>query len=649
MEAWHLWHLATRLVIAVAVVAWGWGSAPVQQLLTGIAGAWLLIGALRPRGLLTMLGDVLAVSVLQFFSPLWLPLGAWVVVAHRSYARSAAALLIPVLVVRSWVVDSSFVGWALVFSVVWLSLAHLLALRDSEEYEPLLPLPDDLREQWEQEREAHRQLRFQYQQLAGAHRELSAQRHLERTRLQILRSAIGATSLEEVAQHLGITLREHLDAMDGAIWIVEAHEPRQMKLAYTTVEDLPKYLEVDRAKEQVYAALPTVQAQVWNIQDEEGVVGFVAVYHWKSREAAAQSTERFQQLREVVALALRFAIQRQVLLQESRILGALYEIGRLFLVSQSVEDSAQQFVQVVSELVHAPFVTLYLYSPETGRMEETAAVGYPIRLKEVREGREREIVEWVVVNARPLYLPQVSVESGLWQYTSARQFASLVGVPLFIREQVGGVLLAAHSIPHYFTEHHVDQLAIAASQFAQVVERMHLTRSVGLLALTDGLTGVFNRRYMEIRLEEEIRRCQRSAGRFCIILIDVDHFKQINDTLGHATGDVVLQEVSRRVKESIRETDMLFRYGGEEFLVMLPETVLAQAMNVAQRVRQAVQERPFRTADGLKTFNVTLSAGVAEYPTHGAEKTALLDAADQALYRAKQSGRNRVEVLPAAA
>lgn len=158
------------------------------------------------------------------------------------------------------------------------------------------------------------------------------------------------------------------------------------------------------------------------------------------------------------------------------------------------------------------------------------------------------------------------------------------------------------------------------------------------LAITDQLTGIANRRRLVDVLEAEIRRAERMHTVFALVVFDLDHFKKINDTYGHGQGDETLQLVSTRVNELIRATDIVGRWGGEEFLMILPGTNAAGAFLLSNRVREAVAGHRFSAG-----FSVTLSFGITEYLESDTLDT-LVDRADRALYRAKQKGRNRVEI-----
>ncbi len=163
------------------------------------------------------------------------------------------------------------------------------------------------------------------------------------------------------------------------------------------------------------------------------------------------------------------------------------------------------------------------------------------------------------------------------------------------------------------------------------------------LSNTDHLTGLFNRRFLMECLDKEVQRARRKDGQVALLLLDIDHFKRVNDTHGHLQGDVVLQKVALHIQKELRSYDIAARYGGEEFVAVLPDTSLKEAFNVADRIRLSVQGMHF--AGSLSNERVTVSLGVALFPALGIDDTdGLLRTADEALYLAKERGRNRVVV-----
>jgi diguanylate cyclase (GGDEF)-like protein len=188
------------------------------------------------------------------------------------------------------------------------------------------------------------------------------------------------------------------------------------------------------------------------------------------------------------------------------------------------------------------------------------------------------------------------------------------------------------------------RLAACAKVRWHVDELLDEVQKLGELSLTDALTGVPNRRSFQDRLRDEFRRAQRYDDPLALVLLDIDHFKVINDTFGHPEGDVVLRGVADRLKHCTRETDFIARYGGEEFALLLPKTQLGGALTVAERVRSdlaSVEVRPQR--------NVTASLGIAIFPSAAiTDADALVRTADDALYEAKRAGRNKVALSPTA-
>jgi len=161
-------------------------------------------------------------------------------------------------------------------------------------------------------------------------------------------------------------------------------------------------------------------------------------------------------------------------------------------------------------------------------------------------------------------------------------------------------------------------------------------------AITDALTGLYNRRYMESHLATLAEQASARSKPLALMMIDIDYFKSINDGHGHDAGDDVLREFAVRIRKSIRGIDLACRYGGEEFVVVMPETDLGVAGMVAERIRRAIASNPFSVSSGQSRLDVTISIGLATLDAKGEQIADVLKRADQALYRAKRDGRNRV-------
>ena len=179
-----------------------------------------------------------------------------------------------------------------------------------------------------------------------------------------------------------------------------------------------------------------------------------------------------------------------------------------------------------------------------------------------------------------------------------------------------------------------------AGQAGIAVDNVMLHREAQRLSITDALTGLWNFRYLSMSLAREIERASRFDRQLAVLMLDLDRFKDVNDTHGHARGDAVLRELAARITEQVREVDTLARYGGEEFVLVLPETTIEGATMLAERICVAVRREPFGDT-GDEPLRITVSVGVAAFPEHGGSPATLMRAADEALYAAKRAGRDR--------
>ncbi|MBI4352832.1 MAG: GGDEF domain-containing protein [Candidatus Omnitrophica bacterium] len=189
-------------------------------------------------------------------------------------------------------------------------------------------------------------------------------------------------------------------------------------------------------------------------------------------------------------------------------------------------------------------------------------------------------------------------------------------------------------------------LSILLERFVFEVQRIRFYERIENLAITDGLTGVYVRRHLAERMEGEVNRCKRFGFKFSFLMVDIDHFKNFNDSYGHLVGDVVLRQAAELVKKSVREVDLVGRYGGEEFGVILVETDESGALFVAERIRRTIAERCFKAYG--EDLTVTVSIGCATFSERLGDAPLIVEAADSALYQAKRQGRNGVCVYSTA-
>lgn len=237
---------------------------------------------------------------------------------------------------------------------------------------------------------------------------------------------------------------------------------------------------------------------------------------------------------------------------------------------------------------------------------------------------------------QPVILPD-TLSIADWELPWARSYA---GAPITVRERLVGFINLYSLEPDFYNPDLVSRLQIFANQAAIAIENANLYAEVQRLATLDALTNVYNRRSLFDLGEREFERSRRYQLPLSAILLDIDHFKKVNDTYGHTVGDAVLAGIASAINRNIREIDVFGRYGGEEFVILLAQSDIPSAREVAERLRTLVADLSFNS-DG-ETLSVTISLGIACITADVPSLSALIDRADQAMYAAKQAGRNRV-------
>jgi two-component system cell cycle response regulator len=218
---------------------------------------------------------------------------------------------------------------------------------------------------------------------------------------------------------------------------------------------------------------------------------------------------------------------------------------------------------------------------------------------------------------------------------------SLIILPLVVRDTAIGTIALAATRRDAFGSNVRPTLTVLANQLAVALSNAASVKRLEELATTDGLTGCFNKRYFNEQLRAKLHAAERFERKLSLVMADIDHFKAVNDTYGHAVGDAVIRELGAILMRLKRETDVVARFGGEEFCVLCEETGTEGALLLAERLREELAATVFETE--LGKLQVTCSLGVATYPEHAKTRESLFEGADRALYRAKHAGRNRVE------
>ena len=217
-----------------------------------------------------------------------------------------------------------------------------------------------------------------------------------------------------------------------------------------------------------------------------------------------------------------------------------------------------------------------------------------------------------------------------------------IAVPMCLAGEIVGVLVIHMRAPRVLERSEIRVLQTLANQAVIAIENAAAYEQTKQLATTDSVTGVANHRELEAYLERELQRARKTRESLALIICDLDHFKEINDTVGHPAGDAVLRHLTRQILvPAVRPKDLVARYGGDEFVLVLRGADSRAALAVAERVRRTVANQAVML-DGKVVSNLSLSLGIAVFPRDGETREALVQAADQALYVAKRTGRNRV-------
>ena len=315
---------------------------------------------------------------------------------------------------------------------------------------------------------------------------------------------------------------------------------------------------------------------------------------------------------------------------------AIRRVGETLRSTHDMTRIRQSIVETAADAIGADAAILWTYTRTRQELAPAQTRGLDASdIPPVRVGTG--VVGSAADNSTTVILPSDS--AWLQRAPGEPDFPVVIATPLFTQDRVAGVL-ANYRRETPFSDGDLETVRFLAEQGGAAIENVMLHEDTRRLSLTDGLTGVYNRRYLQMQARQTFATATRFGRQFSVVMLDLDRFKIVNDSYGHKRGDAVLIEFARRVDGTLREVDTFVRYGGEEFVCLLSETGLHGAMAAAQKIIEAVRSESFGGPDE-ESVHITVSAGVATYPDHGRTFTEVLEAADRALYAAKQEGRDR--------
>jgi len=321
-------------------------------------------------------------------------------------------------------------------------------------------------------------------------------------------------------------------------------------------------------------------------------------------------------------------------------LTAVFELGKEIVSTLNADRVLTLALEQATRLLGCETCSLMLLDAARQHLTILKAVGLPEGVAEkVRIPMGVGIAGKVAKLAQPILMKDVEKEGAISKSRDHYRTRSCLSVPLVYRGDAIGVLNVNNKKDDaLFTQGDLNLLTLLANQVAIAIENARLHSQVEQLAVTDGLTGLYNRTFFVGELRDEFERARRNEGMFSVVICDIDHFKRVNDRWGHAVGDRVLVAFARVLKSAVRDHDVVARYGGEEFIILLRGAPSRIARVVAERLR-ASTEACTVDVEGLR---VTASFGVASLTERYTREEELVASADEQLYRAKESGRNRV-------
>lgn len=326
---------------------------------------------------------------------------------------------------------------------------------------------------------------------------------------------------------------------------------------------------------------------------------------------------------------------------------ALYRIG----IQLSSAERSQKIFEIIltsaMELVNAPAGSIAIMDEKSGMLRLVLARGFSQKF--ISESatwviKPRGLTAAVLDSYKPTIIPDITKEATFSINPSLidEGVKSIAGIPLHYAGKNVGILYLNDFSPREFTEREVSILRLMATQAALAIEKMRLLEKVEQLAITDELTQIYNHRYFNNALSNEIYRAKRYKHPLSLVIIDIDNFKNYNDLYGHIYGNFILVVLADIFRRSVRPTDIVARYGGEEFAIILPETNKDTAVIFAERIRKEVADscRPEKNMQIMS--GVTVSLGIAAFNTDADNEEDLVKRADEAMYEAKKTGKNRV-------
>ncbi|HZR45309.1 MAG TPA: diguanylate cyclase [Candidatus Manganitrophaceae bacterium] len=389
------------------------------------------------------------------------------------------------------------------------------------------------------------------------------------------------------------------------------------------------------------------------LMDKEIFEGMICVDSGAEHAFSDPDEQLLQLVAREILRVLQYYREQKKMGEQTRVYSALLEISKNLGSRLDLTHRLETTLASAKQIVDYDTCFIFLVEPGERRMTVKAVQGYDLSIIDYNFALTNGLLSIIVKNRQVLLFSNTLVPPGgprifsnphqnkIFPDGCRIQLASnsFLGLPMVIDDRVIGVLLFSSMRENAFSTYDRHVLSIMCNHVASSIAEAQAHALVEKMAVTDGLTGIFNHRRFQERLAEEVARVARHPEPFSLLLIDIDFFKKINDTFGHPAGDAVIKLVTKTLVKMVRKVDIVARYGGEEFVILLLKSDSAQAFQMAERIRKAIEAASIDWQG--KKISATVSIGVASQPQDATKREDLIAYADRALYASKKGGRNR--------
>ena len=324
-----------------------------------------------------------------------------------------------------------------------------------------------------------------------------------------------------------------------------------------------------------------------------------------------------------------------------KILKAIFNITNSIGSELELDKICDLMVEKIYQQVNCNGCAIILINGD--RVKLQSEIGFGESIKEVAFSTEMPLIKYILSTKNKIFIGDIEKSNFKYSIPRGDLTTSMICMPILVKDKVRGIIYIDLKHISTFSNKHEYFLNILAHEISIAIERAMAYEKIKILTIKDDLTGIYNRRKFDQDLNEEINKAMRYGRNLSLLMVDIDNFKSINDKYGHQIGDSILEELGAYFFKNMRNTDKVYRYGGEEFAIVCSETDRNNAIIFAERIRRVISEKKFESMKNIDPEgNITISVGVSSFPFNAEKFDPLIKYADDALYKAKSQGRNKV-------